>query len=378
MKLSEFIRVNIPAISREWEKFAATLVPEKKFSRSVLRDGIVEILEQIANDVERPRGQKPRNRAAEEPDERDPIVIASKRHAEDRTRMGIATPQLLSEFCALRATVIHMWQANENSADRHDVETVLRFNEAVDEIQMVAAQRYHETNQHSRDLFLAILGHDLRNPLAAILGATEAQQATGDPGQIRALAAQIMVTVKRMSRMVADLLELTRVSQGKAVPLELKKVDMNDICRAVLEEMKVAHPEQRFSFRAEQSLVGEWDEQRMAQVISNLIGNAVCYGKAERPVSVTARSVENGVEVAVHNEGPVIPPDLMPRLFDTFVRGEPAPGAEAQPGLGLGLYIAKEIVVAHGGSIDAVSSEQDGNTFFFFLPQSARNSPGER
>jgi signal transduction histidine kinase len=373
MKLAEFIRANIPVISHEWEKFAATLVPEKTFSRSVLRDGIVEILVQIASDVERPRSEKPRNRAAEPPDERDPIVIASKRHAEDRTRMGIATPQLLSEFCALRATVIRLWQASDAAEDRNDVEVLLRFNEAVDEIQMVAAQRYHETNQHSRELFLAILGHDLRNPLAAILGATEVQQSTEDLERIRMLARQVMVTAKRMSRMVADLLELTRVSQGKTVPLELAEVDLKQVCSAVLEEMKVAYPQQRFVFHADEGLVGEWDEQRLAQVVSNLVGNAVCHGNPGTAVTVTAQSVEDGVMVEVHNEGPPIPPDLMPRIFDTFVRGEPAPHNGPQPGLGLGLYIAKEIVMAHGGSIDVSSTQADGNTFFFRLPRKARN-----
>jgi signal transduction histidine kinase len=373
MKLTEFIRANIPAISHEWEKFAATLVPERNFSRSVLRDGIVEILEQIASDVERPRGEKPRDRAAQAPDERDPIVIASKRHAEDRTRMGIATPQLLSEFCALRATVIRLWQASDAAEDKKDVEVLLRFNEAVDEIQMVAAQRYHETNQHSRELFLAILGHDLRNPLAAILGAAEAQQSTDDLACIRMLARQVMVTGQRMSRMVADLLDLTRVSQGKAIPLELAEVDLKQVCCAVLDEMKVAYPEQRFIFDADEGLAGEWDEQRLAQVVSNLVGNAVCHGEPGTAVTVTARSARDGVLVEVHNEGPLIPPGLMPRIFDTFVRGEPAPNAEPQPGLGLGLYIAKEIVMAHGGSIDASSTQEHGNTFFFQLPRSARN-----
>jgi signal transduction histidine kinase len=362
MGLADFIRERIPQLSEEWEKHAASLVPDREFSRSVLRNGIVEMLELIAEEVERPRGMRQR--------QKDLIARASTRHAEDRSRMGIDTPQLLSEFCALRSTIIRLWRGSGVSDDRDDIDVLLRLDEAIDQIQMIAAERYHETTEHQRDVFLAVLGHDLRNPLAAIMGAAEVQLASDERDISREMAAQIKVAARRMSRMVSDLLELTRMSQGKDVPIEPVPMDIGKLCASVLDEMKMAHPECEFRLVAPDGILGEWDEPRLAQVLSNLIGNAVAYREPDTPVTVSARRAGNEVEVLVHNEGEPIPREQLPALFDSFKRGQRQrkSGDGSLSGLGLGLYIAKEIVTAHGGRIEVSSTGSGGTTFMCCLP----------
>jgi signal transduction histidine kinase len=354
--LAAFIRENIPAISQAWEEHAASLAPDRQLSRSVLRNGIVEMLHLIADEIDRPSGQ--------EPDWQDRLARASERHAEDRSRMGIDTPQLLSEFCALRATVISMWQDSDRAEDKLDINVLRRFTEALDRLQLVAARRYHDTTERRRDLFLAVLGHDLRNPLAAILGAAEAQLTA--PERAGEIARQIRVSARRMSRMVGDLLELTRISQGKDMPLDVSRCDLAEVCAGVIEEMKLAHPRHRFDLHAEEGLTGEWDEARLAQVLSNVLGNAVAYGAAEHPVSITAGKAGGGFRIRVHNKGPAIPVETRSDLFDSFSRGQ-GPG-DNSPHLGLGLYIAKEIMAAHGGTIEVESSAAQGTTFTCYLP----------
>jgi signal transduction histidine kinase len=358
--LADFIRDNLPAIAREWEQHAASLVPDKQLSRSVLRNGIDEMLHLVADEVERPEGKSQ--------DREGRLARASERHATDRARMGIDTPQLLKEFCALRATVIRMWQASERAEDKLDIHVLRRFNEALDELQLVAAKRYHENTEQRREMFLAILGHDLRNPLAAVMGAAEAQMNV--PERAGELAQQIQTSAKRMAHMVEDLVELTRLSQGKDMPVERSRCDMGEICKNVVEEMKLAYPDHRFELEAEQGLLGEWDEPRLTQVISNLMGNAVAYGNKECPIHISAEKAAGKVEVRVHNEGVAIPPEDTPHLFNSFSRGQLSESADhgAAPGLGLGLYIAKEIMAAHGGTIDVASSEQEGTTFTCRLP----------
>jgi signal transduction histidine kinase len=362
MGLAEFIRQNIPGLAQEWEKHAASLVPDREFSRSVLRDGIVEMLKLIADEVERPRGVRQRQEAQ--------IERASLRHADDRSQMGIDTPQLLSEFCALRSVILRRWHGTGMKDDREDIDVLLRLNEAIDQIQLIAAERNHETTERQRDLFLAVLGHDLRNPLAAIMGAAEVQLESEERELTREMAGRIKVSAWRMSRMITDLLELTLMSQGKEVPMEPLPTDIRQLCASVLDEMKMANPAREFRLEAPRGIVGEWDAPRLAQVLSNLIGNAVAYSTPGTPVTVSATRARNEVEVLVHNEGEPIPSEQIPALFDSFRRGErQQKSGEGSPrGLGLGLYIAKAIVTAHGGRIDVNSTGAAGTTFICRLP----------
>ena len=166
MRLAAFIRSNIEQISAEWELFAATLLPEEEFSASVLRDGIVDILNEIAVDMDRAQSAEQQQGKSEgDPRRYQHIEDAAERHALARVKMGLSSRQVISEFRALRATVIRLWQRDAIEIDKGSLYDLTRFNEAIDQALTEAAVRYTEEIDRARELFLGILGHDLRNPL---------------------------------------------------------------------------------------------------------------------------------------------------------------------------------------------------------------------
>jgi signal transduction histidine kinase len=169
MRLAAFIRLNVELIAAEWELFARTLLPAEEFSKSVLRNGIADILAEIANDMDSSQSDAQQQEKSEGEPRRDPHTDNSaERHALARVKMGLSARQVISEFRALRATVIRLWHSNTTESDELSVYDITRFNEAVDQALTEAAVRYTSEVEKSRELFLGILGHDLRNPLAAI------------------------------------------------------------------------------------------------------------------------------------------------------------------------------------------------------------------
>jgi signal transduction histidine kinase len=143
---------------------------------------------------------------------------------------------------------------------------------------------------------------------------------------------------------------------------------MRHICKNVVEEMQAAFPKRTFQLKGDDELPGEWDEGRLSQVVSNLVSNAVQHGANHSTVTVTAKSSSDGIEVSVHNEGTPIPPDQIPKLFNSFYRLDNR-DADNSASMGLGLYISKEIITAHGGIIEVLSSVDEGTTFIVRLPR---------
>ena len=363
------IRANIEPISVEWERFAATLLPAEEFSASVLRNSIAELLSEIAADMDEDQTAEEQHEKSEgHPDRSTFTQGAVVQHALARIQMGLSARQFISEFRALRATVIRLWQHDSLGNDRGSLSDMIRFNEAIDQVLGEGAITYTEEVDRSRELFLGILGHDLRNPLTAISGLAELQLRGTTTERHTQFASQILVSSRRMSHMINDLLELARVRLGAGITIQPAPTCLRRICGSVVEEMQAVFPKRMFQLKGDDELLGEWDENRLCQLVSNLLGNAVQHGADNTPVTVTAKRTGDGVEVSVHNEGTPIPPDKMPRLFDSFYRLDNREADTGSSSLGLGLYICKEIVVAHGGTIDVRSSANEGTTFIVRLP----------
>lgn len=380
MRLAAFIRSNVEHIVAEWELFAATLLPKEEFSKSMLRDGIIDMLDEIVADMDSFQSDEQQQGKSEgEPQRYQHIEDAAERHALARVKMGLSSRQVISEFRALRATVVRLWQQDSAEIDQASLYDLTRFNEAIDQALTEAAVRYTTEIERSRELFLGILGHDLRNPLAAISGLAQLLPRVKDADRQREFASQILISVGRMSHMITDLIELARVRLGTGIAINPAPTSMRRVCASAIEEMKAIYPKRVFRLNCEEDIPGEWDQARMSQLLSNLLGNAVQHGEVHSPITVTARRGGNGVDIAVHNSGMAISPRLIPTLFDCLVRGAlgPRDAEDNSTSLGLGLYIAREIIVAHGGTIEVCSTEAEGTTFTARLPLAAPGAAGK-
>jgi PAS domain S-box-containing protein len=227
--------------------------------------------------------------------------------------------------------------------------------------------------QEFQERFIAILGHDLRNPLASIdYGAGFLQKRSTDPATRRTID-RMRTSSLRMSRMIEQILDLTRTRLGGGLDLKRRRLDIADTLTRIVDELRGIHPSMTLDLRCT-ALEGEWDEDRIEQVFSNIIGNAIVYGEPSKPISVEGRREGGLASIVVHNYGKPIPEDLQPILFNPFRRGERDSRSAKTEGLGLGLYISNEVVKAHGGRIEVQSNLADGTTFRVILPL---NSDGE-
>jgi len=220
--------------------------------------------------------------------------------------------------------------------------------------------------------FVGIVSHDLRNPLTAITLAAESglrKQGRDEATQVRLLT-RIRSSAARMTRMVRDLLDFTQASMAGGIPLNPQPVDLHELIRQVVEEVQFAHPGRTLRVECTGDGVGTLDADRMAQVLTNLLTNALQYSPPETPVTVSCASEDGSLRLRVHNQGTPIPPEDLERIFEPLHRG--AAGMDsAQRSIGLGLFIVNHLVRAHHGDIQVHSSAEAGTTFTVRVPRGA-------
>ncbi|KQP44184.1 hybrid sensor histidine kinase/response regulator [Pseudorhodoferax sp. Leaf274] len=234
-----------------------------------------------------------------------------------------------------------------------------------------------------QELFTAVLGHDLRGPLSAITTAAELLMRRPDEAT-RTVAQRLFRSGQWMGRMIEDMLDLTRTRQGGGMPMDSERFDLGALAERVVQERQSTWPDKQVLLERQGDLQGDWDEDRLTQVLSNLVGNALRHGN-DAPVQVELDGRQaTSVRLSVRNGGE-IPADVLPHIFDPFrsgrARAEEAPSRRAgtrNEGLGLGLYIVREIVRAHGGQLQVESSA--GRTSFNVAlpraPQAVASAPG--
>jgi signal transduction histidine kinase len=372
MRLAPFIRENERPIVEHWEIFARTLVPASDdMSPHALRNHIKDMLAFIADDIEssqtdseqvkKSEGKKPKNEHS-----------AAEIHASLRQSGGFNMDQMVSEFRALRASVIRLWEAQLTEATKVDISDLTRFNESIDQTITEAISYFTKTIDHSRDLFLAVLSHELRNPIGAMKMSAQLTFNIGPLNERQTmLVTQVIASADRAIEIINHLLDLTRARLGSGLQVIKKPMDMAFVSRQLVDEMRAMHPSRTFQLEVSGETEGNWDKARIGQVFSNLLGNAVQYGFKDLPIDVTIKGEREAVSVSVHNDGVPISPDAIRGIFDSLTRGggERSANDRETTNLGLGLYITKEIVSAHGGKVGVTSSEKDGTSFTATFPR---------
>ncbi len=227
-----------------------------------------------------------------------------------------------------------------------------------------------------RERFIGILGHDLRNPLNAItLSARALRRRSAISSAQTQLAQRIEASAARMGNMISDILDLTRARLSGGIPLNLAPVHLGAVCKQVVEELSAAWPDRFVAYDVDGPSEGVWDADRLAQVLSNLVGNALEHGAQDAPVILRCVAHDSHLVLEVNNPGAPIPAPQLATLFDPFRQaGSAREKGRRRGGLGLGLFIVREIVHAHGGEVRVCSSELDGTTFTVTLPRDARQA----
>lgn len=362
--LASFIGERMDDIVAEWEAFARTLLPAAAtMTRVALRDHAKPILQAVAKHIESAAPGAPSAGEA----------TAATTHGALRHTSGFDLLQLASEYRALRASVIKLWRSHLGQEQQAALDELARFNESVDQALAESIASYADEVGRSRDIFLAILGHDLRGPLSAVSMSGLYLSKAGLEGrhQLQAVG-HIQRGAARMDTMIRDLLEYTGTRLGRGLPVTPQPCSIGSICSAAVEEVKAGHPDREFRLEIRGDPGGSFDVARLHQAIGNLLNNAVQHGAADSPVVVQVDGRPDEVRVRVINHGVPIPVEALRIIFDPLVQLAAA-SQGAQPrssaSLGLGLYIARSIVRGHGGTLAVESTAERGTVFTARFPR---------
>lgn len=373
LRLADFILENMERILQAWEDFASTVLPAGQAMDSTeLRDHAGQMLAAIAKDLctSQTRNQrivKSHGKALTVRGE-----TAAETHALTRLMSGFTIDQMISEYRALRTSVLMLWSGHMKERGQFELEDMTRFNEAIDQALAESVARYSQAVRESEHIFLGILGHDLRTPLGAIGMAAELLTHSKQlDSHHQKIVSRIDNSVGRAKNIVEALLDFTRSHLGGGIPVKRINTDLFAVCNAMVEEIRGHYPRRCILFESPGQMIGKFDPERMEQVFSNLIENAVKHGSAAAPVTVCLHASGKEIEFSVMNEGEAIPESDLLTIFNPMARHSEYASRDrgSSAGLGLGLYIAQEIVTAHQGKIEVRSTPESGTTFCVRLPR---------
>jgi hypothetical protein len=365
VRLADFLDRHAEEILVEWEQFAATKLPAAaSMGTLALRDHAPLILQAIATDLRTAQSAGQQRSKAE-----GKLVVladapstAAEAHGAARAQSGFNLNQMVSEYRALRASVLRLWSTAEKPEGQAAVEDIIRFGEAIDQAIAESVDYFSAEIDRARNLFLGMLGHELRNPLNAIQ-MTAQHLARSRSDEIVSRAAQrLMDSGARMQALLDDLLDYSRTVLAVGIKVKPAPADFAELSQKVCDELGLAHPRRKLDLQMTGALRGSWDPGRIQQVLSNLLQNALTYGDGSAPVILEVQGAEGEICVQVKNRGPTIPAEALPTLFDPLSRGPMPDPADGTNHMGLGLFIAREIVKAHRGDIQVRSGA--GETVF--------------
>jgi signal transduction histidine kinase len=374
MRLSIFIRTNMQQILAEWTSFARKAAPSgEQMSALALTDHAEAMLNAIALDIETQQSMQQQYDKSQGGEAEDhPPDSAAAIHGRLRHANNFSLLQLSSEFRALRATVLRLWLPSIRQMSETSNQEMVRFNEAIDKSLADSIVTYSDRADRTRDLFLAVLGHDLRAPLATIsLIGDLLQRAEMSHEQQMNMAQKTKRNAMLMNAMVTDLLGFSRLQMDAGMPIMRASVDIVELCKAAAADAHAMYPNTTIAFHHDGALRGEFDGVRLQQLVTNLLINAAQYSDKGSEVTFEAIGDDDAITLTVRNLGPVIPQESLKTIFQPMVQLDPDGGEEARPrtSLGLGLYIARETALAHHGTIGVTSAAAEGTVFTVRFPR---------
>ncbi len=361
------------AILATWDSVARAQWPGgKNLDAVLLRDHAEEILRTVIKDLRTfqsadEQHQKSLGRA---PEIADAPETAAEIHGSLRAKWGFDIKQLVAEYRALRAGVLHLWtQACKPGTT--NAEDMMRFNEAIDQAIAESVAFFSLRLTEERNLMLGAVGHDMRSPLHVIHMSVTSLGMLDSGEEVSAIATRISRSSAQLKALLDDLVDFNRANLGLGLSIAPVECDLTQLFGEALEQLRAGHPDREIEFQAAGDAKGTWDPHRLHQLLGNLVLNALKYGSPLGPVRVLLEGRPAEVEFSVRNRGPKIDESLIGRIFEPLVRGNRDSGrAEGDASLGLGLYIARQIARAQGGDI-AVRSDETETAFTVRLPRVA-------
>lgn len=371
MRLADFIETNVAPIMDAWVDFARDQGSDAgELDLPALRDHAVAMLSDFVADLREPETSRQQDEKSKGRGAQGIEDTAAALHGATREAQGFTADEMVSEFRALRASVVKLYRAAHGANTQEEQDDIVRFHEAVDQALAESVARFTLNIDQSRDTLVAVLGHDLRTPLNAVLIVMQHLLGAGGlDGDQHALVQRAVRSARRMNGMIDDVVEFTRSRIGVGNAVTRSAGDLAPVLLQAVDELRTLAPSAQVTVHLDDDLNGNWDAPRLEQAFGNLLGNAEQHGERGRPIVLTARAAAAEVVISFHNFGPPIPSEDIPGLFAPFKRltaGEPRVAAGTR--MGLGLYIADRIIAGHGGSIAVTSTVADGTLFTVTLP----------
>lgn len=371
MRLADFIEANTGRILDDAVEFAITQAPAGAgLNLKRLRNDIPLILRAIVLDLR--TAQSPAQQRAKA-EGRAPAAVgpesAATSHGRSRADDGFGVNQMIAEYRALRASVLRLWSADEALAAR-SVEDMIRFNEAIDQAVAESLAEFSRTVDSWRHVFLGALGHDLRGPLSAVVGTADllVDSTKGTPHARQ--AERILSGGIQLGRLVDGLLDYSKSTLGGGMNLQRSACDLGPALAEEIDLLRVSLPDAPISLQVEGDTCGHVDDARIREAVHNLVTNAAKYGDEGGAIDVSLVGAGDGMAISVSNVGEPVSGDALNDLFDPLRRGSRTAHKGEHSSLGLGLFIVREIALAHGGDV-AARSHDGRTTFVITLPRNA-------
>ena len=374
MALADFIALEADRIVAEFEAFALQQLPAAAdMDVAALRDHARQILAAIALDMQQPQTKREQREKSlgHAPQAKGLDSSAAEAHGGLRAAAGFDVNQTAAEYRALRASVIRLWMETAPVLGRDEVMELTRFNEAMDEALAASLLYFAAEAARMRNLFLGVLSHELRTPLSTVTASGQSLPIAAKAGNTMPQTAERLLRgARRIQSLLDDLLDYVRSGLGEGMRVTPSSIDLGQACARIVGELRASYPERAIEVQTVGDLSCVCDEQRIAQAISNLLGNALRHGAQDTPVIARVNGLaENEIAVSVHNGGLPIPRATRESMFEPLVRG--AEANRVGYNLGLGLYIVREIARAHGGDAYVESAVEAGTTFTIKIPRDA-------